>query len=143
MASHADHPHAASWQPLQQAYRSSEATRRRTDVAVCDKRYVVNPVWFNRAPATTDPTAACPLHIEASVPPPLDGDAAAQEPTRAMAQGIKTRTAANLATWAATRARLAALTAESRRLRREKFQQVLLARATADTATPKSAPRGN
>ena len=143
MASHADHPHAASWQPLQQAYWSFEATRRLPSVAVCDKRYVVNPVWFNRAPATTDPTATCPLHIEASVPPPLDGDATAQELPHAMAHGIKTRTAENLATWTATRARLSALTAESRRLRREKLQQVLLVRATAGTATPRSALGGN
>jgi murein L,D-transpeptidase YafK len=144
MAQHAAHPHAASWQPLQQAYWSFEATRRLPNVAMCEKRYVVNPTWFDRAPTISDPAAVCPAHIEASVPPPVDVDARASEAPRVLASGPKTRTADNLATWATTRARMAAMATESRRQRREKFQQVLAAREAADTGTsPKSYLGGN
>jgi murein L,D-transpeptidase YafK len=135
MSKHATHPHAASWQPLQQAYWSFEATRRLPTVAMCEKRYVVNPVWFGATPKISDPAAACPQHIEASVPPPVDVDARASETPRVVATGPKTRTADNIANWAATRARLAVLAAESRRQRRDKFQQVFAAREAADTGT--------
>jgi murein L,D-transpeptidase YafK len=144
MAQHAAHPHAASWQPLQQAYWSFEATRRLPNVAMCEKRYVVNPVWFDNTPKISDPAAACPAHIEASVPPPVDVDARASEPPRIIAAGPKTRTADNIANWAATRARMVVLAAESRRVRREKFQHVLAAREAADTgAGQKSYLGGN
>jgi murein L,D-transpeptidase YafK len=144
MAQHATHPHASSWQPLQQAYWSFEATRRLPRVATCEKRYVVNPLWFDGAPKSGDPAAACPAHIEASVPPPVDVDARATQAPRVLASGQKTRTADNIANWAATRARLAVLATESRRQRREKFQHLLTAREAADTsASSKSYLGGN
>ncbi len=143
MVTHATYPHAESWQPLQQAYWSFETTRRLPAIATCDRRYVVNPVWFDGAPKIADPSAACPLHIEASVPPPVDVVVVAAEPVRVVAQGIKTRTADNLATWTATRARMAVLAAEHRRQRREKVQQVLLSREAADVAAPRTKLGGN
>jgi murein L,D-transpeptidase YafK len=135
MAQHAAHPHAASWQPLQQAYWSFEATRRLPNIAMCDKRYVVNPVWFGVTPKLSDPTTACPAHIEASVPPPVDEAAHAAEQPRAVASGPKTRTVDNLVNWGAIRARMAVLAAENRRVKREKFQQVLAAREGAEAGS--------
>jgi murein L,D-transpeptidase YafK len=140
VAKHAAHPHAAGWQPLQQAYWSFEATRRLPNVATCERRYVINPVWFDGAPKVNDPAAACPAHIEASVPPPVDVDERATEAPRVLASGPKTRTADNIANWAATRARMAVVAAESRKLRRDRFQQVLAAREATDAG---SAQRSN
>ncbi len=141
VASHQTHPHARTWAPLTAAYTSFETTRRLPRIAICEKRYVTNPVWFDAVPKSLDPAAACPPHFEAATLPPLDPYAAA--PPRALADGAKTRTAENIAGWATTRARLAALAAEHRRVRRERLQQALVARAATEDTSGRSNLGGN
>jgi murein L,D-transpeptidase YafK len=127
---HAGHPAAQSWVPLEQAYRDFTATRRVPSVTVCERKYVVNPIWKNDNPATVNATAVCPDY---SRDEPTYDEATAPEQMTFMANGHRTRTAENLANRAATRAHNARVAQASRIVRRERFKSIMAARDTADT----------
>ena len=134
MARHATHTHAATWEPLQQAYQAFEVSQRLPTVAMCGKSYVVNPVWFDGQPAALDASAPCPLHIQAAVVPSLavEGEIASGA-IALMGDSPKMRTPENIANWGATRAKMSVLSAKQRVVRREKVRQLVAARDAADS----------
>lgn len=58
------------WLTLKPAYEFFEATRTIPDIAVCDRRYVVNPIWQAPLIKPLDATRACPSYVIAPLPPP-------------------------------------------------------------------------
>ncbi len=138
IARHASHRHAAGWAPLEQAYRDFAATARPPATAMCDRHYLVNPVWAAAAPASLDAAAACPAHARVETPDMFRDETATGEtvePARVVAEGPKRRTPENIASWGATRARVAIAAAVQRRVRREQVRVALAARDQADIAT--------
>lgn len=135
MGLHAQHPQAATWQPLERAYQQFEARRTLPTVAMCGRSYVVNPVWAGRAPEALEATAPCPLHeLEAALTVHVE-EASTGEivlPAHNVAQGIKQRSAESIATWHQTRARAAVMVTKLRDIRREKIRVAVAARDEAD-----------
>jgi murein L,D-transpeptidase YafK len=96
MARHANHPALPFWKHLKDGYDDFEATRVPPFVAVCSKRYVVNPRWRNGiVPAKLDAEQACPA-FERDPPPFSPRPQVAEQ--RIIVHGPKTRTAANIGT---------------------------------------------
>jgi murein L,D-transpeptidase YafK len=60
MALHASSPHAPFWSMLKEAFDDFETTRRVPTIAVCERRYLVNPVWRGDAPTKLEAEKRCP-----------------------------------------------------------------------------------
>lgn len=60
MAQHATNPNMPFWTMLKDGYDDFEASRRVPTVAVCDRRYIINPVWRGDLPAKIDADKRCP-----------------------------------------------------------------------------------
>jgi murein L,D-transpeptidase YafK len=98
MARHANNPAIPFWKTLKEGYDDFELTRVPPIVAVCGKRYVVNPQWKGGVqPARLDPDQACPaFERQPPAAKPVLQTATAEE--RIVVPGPKTRTAANIGT---------------------------------------------
>ncbi|MEQ1649510.1 MAG: murein L,D-transpeptidase family protein [Hyphomicrobiaceae bacterium] len=132
IARHAGHRHAATWAPLIDAYRDFQVMRAPPRVAICDKRYVVNPVWETAAPTTLGATQACPAHGRVVMPGVEHGAEDEARRAEVILQSPKQRTAENIAPWAHTRARHSVALLEQRRQRRERFRSIMAARDQLD-----------
>lgn len=108
LARHAGHPAEASWAPLKEAYDDFAKSRLVPRVAMCEKRYVVNPI-FDVEPATPKSAAAqCPANPYKLVAPVSRKLAKKLVTKPLVAVGIKLRTPENIAGWTASGARSAA-----------------------------------
>lgn len=95
MARYAGRGHTKFWATLKQGYDYFEATRELPTIAVCERRYVVNPKW--KSPliqARLEPAGTCPAYDQ--VQP--DGFAAKPQvaEARTIVAGPKTRVAASI-----------------------------------------------
>jgi murein L,D-transpeptidase YafK len=68
IARHKASPHMLFWTMLLAGYDAFERTQTVPTIAVCDRRYVVNPIW--RAPLTKplDSTQRCPAYETSEAP---------------------------------------------------------------------------
>jgi murein L,D-transpeptidase YafK len=94
LARHVNHPALKFWSTLKDGYDHFEVTRQVPAVAVCERRYVVNPKWRNGVvPAKLEAEQSCPAHEkfvpEAFKPAPAEQVADAE---RIIVPGPKTRT---------------------------------------------------
>jgi murein L,D-transpeptidase YafK len=63
LARHAKHPAQKFWATLKEGYDFFELTRQVPQVAVCERRYIVNPKWRGGiVPAKLDAEQSCPAH---------------------------------------------------------------------------------
>ncbi len=62
MARHATNPNLPFWAMLKDGYDAFEMSRRVPTIAVCERRYVVNPAWRGTAPAKLDAEKQCPAY---------------------------------------------------------------------------------
>jgi murein L,D-transpeptidase YafK len=63
LARHAKHPAQKFWAGLKEGYDHFELTRQVPQVAVCERRYVVNPKWRGGiVPAKLDAEESCPAY---------------------------------------------------------------------------------
>ena len=99
MARHANHKAAATWAPLETAYMDFESSREVPVTAVCEKTYIVNPLWQDGEPVGLSAAKQCPAHAHVTAIP-VSREVQAeltQDPLRA--EGIKTRSAQSIAGW--------------------------------------------
>ena len=99
LARHADHPSAQSWTPLKEAYDDFATSNLVPRIAMCDKRYVVNPVWQQDAATPEIAAAQCPAAPGKLVAPVSPKLAKKLFTTPIMALGVKTRTQEDIAAW--------------------------------------------
>lgn len=79
LARHAASSNMPFWSMLKPGYEAFERTRVVPTIAVCGRRYVVNPIWRSTATRPLDATKACPPHDLAPV------EAGPAEPTATQA----------------------------------------------------------
>ena len=69
LARHASHPARKFWETLKEGYDYFEATHTLPQVAVCERKYVVNPKWRGGIqPARLDAESSCPAYERQSIP---------------------------------------------------------------------------
>jgi murein L,D-transpeptidase YafK len=95
LARHQASEHLAFWKVMKQGYDYFETTRQLPAIAVCERRYVVNPKWRNPIiPAKLDAERACPAYDQVAPEPfklaPKDQVADVE---RVVAPGVKSRIA--------------------------------------------------
>lgn len=99
MARHAAHPAFATWEPLKEAYDDFDRSRLVPRVAMCDKRYVVNPIFPVDAATPETAAAACPAPPGKLIAPVSRKLAKKLVGKPLIAIGIKLRTRENIAHW--------------------------------------------
>lgn len=92
LARHKGHAAEASWAPLQEAYDDFKTSQLVPRIAMCEKRYVVNPVWQQGEATADTAAAACPAAPGKLVAPLSRRLAKKLLSTPLMALGAKTRT---------------------------------------------------
>lgn len=97
MKRHEGHAAWPSWVPLQEAYNDFARSNEPPRIGACGKRYVVNPI----VPLSGNPAATCPALVGKLVSPlsPLKAKKLAKVNVPIVAEGTKTRTAADIANW--------------------------------------------
>lgn len=92
MARHRGHRWYSFWETLKEGYDHFEVARQPPRVAVCEKRYVVNPEFRDPGVGRLDPAGRCPTYRRAAPEPfvPRPNDKVAFLP-QIMAPGIKKR----------------------------------------------------
>ncbi len=71
LARHAKHPAAKFWATLKEGYDYFELARELPQVAVCERKYIVNPKWRGGVqPANLDAEQSCPAY-DRQVPEPF------------------------------------------------------------------------
>lgn len=99
---HADHAAFATWKPLREAYDDFAKSRLVPRVAVCEKRYVVNPVFDPASVGAA--SAACPAAPGKLLAPVSRRLAKKLVTTPLIAIGVKLRTPENIANWSTSAA---------------------------------------
>lgn len=96
MARYATHPAMPFWKTLKDGYDDFEVTRLQPVVAICSKRYVVNPRWRGAPPARLEADQPCPAfeHVAATTMPAV-APSPANTAERIVVPGPRTRTAVN------------------------------------------------
>ena len=94
---HTDHPALPTWTPLKEAYDDFATSRMPPRVAICSKRYVVNPI--TRVSSDSDAAAACSARPGKLLAPVSRRLAKKLISTPLMALGPKTRTPEDIAAW--------------------------------------------
>ena len=88
-----------TWEPLKEAYDDFGRSRLVPRVAMCGKRYVVNPVFDPGAPTPASAAAACPA-APGKLLAPVSRKLAKKLVTQPLiAIGVKLRTPENIANW--------------------------------------------
>jgi len=76
MARHRGSQWYAFWQTLKEGYDHFEIARQPPQIAVCERRYVVNPQFYDANVGRLDPAGRCPAYVrnspQAFVPRPND-----------------------------------------------------------------------
>ena len=100
---HADHPAKLSWAPLKEAFDDFARTQEPPRVGVCGSRYIINPI----AKLKLDAKDACPARIGKLIAPlsPKKARKLAFISTPLFADGPKTRSLDDIATWDGSEAR--------------------------------------
>lgn len=107
MARHTGHTASATWAPLKEAYDDFSKSRLVPRVAMCSKRYVVNPVFEPDAATPETASAACPAN-PGKLLAPVSRKLAKKLVTKPLiAVGVKLRTPENIANWTPTAAQTA------------------------------------
>ena len=108
LAKHTGHPAERSWTPLKEAYDDFARSRLAPRIAMCGKRYVVNPV-FQAGEATSESAAAqCPANPGKLVAPVSKKLEKKLRSDPLVAIGVKLRTPENIARWTGIGAQSAA-----------------------------------
>jgi len=91
MKAHADNTARDTWAPLKEAYDDFAASREPPRIAMCGKRYIVNPITL----VGTEPDAACPSRIGKRLSPlsPRTAKRLAKADPDLAAQGQKLKSA--------------------------------------------------
>lgn len=127
MERHAGHAAYPSWKPLKEAYDDFSKSRLVPRIAMCEKRYVVNPV-FEPAPATPQSAAAACPAAPGKLIAPVSRKLEKKLKTKPMiAIGVKLRTPENISNWSAS---AAAAEAQAR----QKAEKAKAARKADDAA---------
>lgn len=116
---HASHAAAATWGPLKEAYNEFAKTQLPPRIALCSKRYVVNPVWTSAGEAESNPARACPVSAGKLLAPLSRKLAKNLKGEPLVADGPKMRSAEDIAKWDASIAKAAAAEAEKREQNRK------------------------
>ena len=97
LKAHASDAASATWQPLKEAYDDFAWTREPPRIALCGKRYIVNPLTL----VGTKPDAACPAQIGKLMAPlsPKQSKKLTAAGAAVIEDGPKTRTPDNIASW--------------------------------------------
>ena len=115
IARHAGHAAAASWAPLKEAYDDFDKSKFVPRIAMCEKRYVVNPVWKQTEINPEIAAGECPAPPGKLVAPVSRKLAKKLFTTPMMALGMKTRTPEDIAAWDKARTDAVAAEAEEKR----------------------------
>ena len=120
---HANHDAAATWGPLKEAYNDFWKTQLPPHIAMCSKRYVVNPVWTSANESESDPASACPESAGKLLAPLSRKLAKKLTGDPLVADGAKMRSIEDIANWDSSIAKAAVDSAEkreqSRKLRKD------------------------
>ena len=120
---HANHAAAATWGPLKEAYNEFAKSQMPPRIALCSKRYVVNPVWTSANEAESDPARACPVSAGKLLAPLSRKLAKKLKGNPLIAEGLKMRSIDDIANWDASIAKAAVAEAEkleqNRKLRKD------------------------
>lgn len=104
MVKHVEHTAFDSWKPLKEAYDDFAESRLVPRVAMCDKRYVINPVFDPGEPTPVSAAAACPA-APGKLIAPVSRKLAKKLVTKPLvAIGVKLRTPDNIANWSSSAA---------------------------------------
>ncbi len=90
LARHKEDPSAPFWKTMKEGYDYFEATRQPPEVAVCGKKYVVNPQWQSPLDEI-DPAAPCPKYKKVQPEPFASVLPVAAEVANVVAPGRKVR----------------------------------------------------
>ena len=126
---HANHAAAASWGPLMEAYNDFWKSQLPPRIALCSKRYVVNPVWTSAGEAENDPENTCPESVGKLLAPLSRKLAKKLKGDPLVAEGPKMRSVDDIANWDSSIAKAAVADAEKR-------EQDRKLRMDANSATP-------
>ncbi|MEZ5898685.1 MAG: murein L,D-transpeptidase family protein [Hyphomicrobiaceae bacterium] len=99
LARHTDSPAYKTWAPLQEAYDDFDKSRLVPRVAMCDKRYVVNPIFPVEGATPDSAAAACPAAPGKLIAPVSPRLAKKLGSKPLIAIGVKLRTRENIARW--------------------------------------------
>lgn len=103
MERHAGHLAYATWRPLKEAYDDFAKSRLVPRVAMCDKHYVVNPIFANvsgsEAATPASAAAACPSAAGKLIAPVSRKLAKKLVSEPLIAIGVKLRTPESIANW--------------------------------------------
>ncbi len=120
---HKEHAAAATWGPLMEAYNDFWKTQMPPRIAMCSKRYVVNPVWTSADEAESDPASACPESAGKLLAPLSRKLAKRLISDPLVAEGPKMRSVEDIANWDSSIAKAAIAEAEkheqNRKLRKD------------------------
>lgn len=104
MQRHASDAAYATWKPLKEAYDDFTKSRLVPRVAMCDKRYVINPVFDPGSPTPASAATACPA-APGKLIAPVSRKLAKKLVTQPLiAIGVKLRTPENIANWSSSAA---------------------------------------
>ena len=110
----ASHVAAPTWGPLMEAYNDFWKAQIPPRVAMCSKRYVVNPVWTSANEAESDPAASCPDSTGKLLAPLSRSLAKRLKTDPLIAEGPKMRSIEDIANWDSSIAKAAIAEAEKR-----------------------------
>ncbi len=120
---HTNHAAAATWGPLMEAYNDFWKTQMPPRVAMCSKRYVINPVWTSANESESDPASACPESAGKLLAPLSRKLAKRLISDPLVADGAKMRSVEDIANWDSSIAKAAIAEAEkleqNRKMRKE------------------------
>ena len=112
MERYARHAAYASWKPLKEAYDDFAKSRLVPRIAMCEKRYVVNPVFDPGNPTPQSAAAACPAAPGKLIAPVSHKLAKKLVTQPLIAIGVKLRTRESIQNWSPSAAQLQVLEAK-------------------------------
>lgn len=112
MERYARHSAYATWKPLKEAYDDFAKSRLVPRIAMCEKRYVVNPVFDPGYPTPESAAAACPAAPGKLIAPVSQKLAKKLVTQPLIAIGVKLRTRESIANWSPSAAQQQALDAK-------------------------------
>jgi murein L,D-transpeptidase YafK len=112
MERYSGHAAFASWKPLKEAYDDFAKSRLVPRIAMCGKRYVVNPVFDPGNPTPETAAAACPAAPGKLIAPVSQRLAKKLVTQPLIAIGVKLRTRESIENWSPSAAQLQILEAK-------------------------------
>lgn len=112
MERHSRHAAHATWKPLKEAYDDFAKSRLVPRIAMCEKRYVVNPVFDPGSPTPESAAAECPAAPGKLIAPVSQKLAKKLVTQPLVAIGVKLRTPESIASWSPSAAQQQVLDAK-------------------------------